>query len=144
LSMRTLIHALTVGALVAAALASPGALAKPMGIVLPPKGPLPIPGVPVKPPPIPGVPVKPPTGVFGIVIPHPHPDPDDHWGWWHHRRPSRWMVEGGYTVPTGTAPMATPSVSGPCTCLTKTYLGDGRVEFQDICTKEAAIAAPGS
>jgi hypothetical protein len=34
---------------------------------------------------------------------------------------------------------ATP-VSGPCTCLTKTYTQDGLVVFADVCTKEAASA----
>jgi hypothetical protein len=34
---------------------------------------------------------------------------------------------------------ATP-VSGPCTCLTKTYTEDGLVVFADVCTKEAASA----
>ena len=34
---------------------------------------------------------------------------------------------------------ATP-VSGPCTCLTKTYTADGLVVFADVCTKEAASA----
>jgi hypothetical protein len=31
-------------------------------------------------------------------------------------------------------------VSGPCTCLTKTYTADGLVVFADVCTKEAASA----
>ncbi len=29
-----------------------------------------------------------------------------------------------------------------CTCLTKTYLDDGSVLFQDVCTREAAAASP--
>ena len=29
-----------------------------------------------------------------------------------------------------------------CTCLTKTYLQDGSVQFKDVCTTEAAIASP--
>jgi hypothetical protein len=143
--MRTLIHAVAASALVAGALGSPTAFAKPMQPVL---------GVVInkpKPPgpPVLGVPVKPPKGVLGIVIPHPHPD-HDHWGsgwwWWHHHQ-SPWIVEEPVPmrtapVATRTVPMATPSVSGPCTCLTKTYLGDGSVQFQDICTKEAAIGTP--
>jgi hypothetical protein len=36
------------------------------------------------------------------------------------------------------APVA--PVSGPCTCLTKTYTADGLVVFADVCTKEAASA----
>jgi hypothetical protein len=39
----------------------------------------------------------------------------------------------------GTLPVTTPTVGGPSTCLTKTYLADGSVEFR----KEAAIATPG-
>jgi hypothetical protein len=31
-------------------------------------------------------------------------------------------------------------VSGPCTCLTKTYTPDGLVVFADVCTNEAASA----
>jgi hypothetical protein len=31
-------------------------------------------------------------------------------------------------------------VSGPCTCLTKTYTADGLVVFADVCTQEAASA----
>jgi hypothetical protein len=148
LSLRTLIHTIAAGALVAAALVPAAALAKPMGIIINPKPP--VLGVVVKPPhPVLGIVLPPhpipPHPITGIVIP-PHPDHDhdhDDWGWWHHH-PSRWMVEGGYALPARTVPMATPSASGPCTCLTKTYLGDGRVEFADICTKEAAIATPGS
>jgi hypothetical protein len=33
-------------------------------------------------------------------------------------------------------------VTAPCNCLTKQYLSDGSVLFQDICTKEAAMATP--
>ena len=32
------------------------------------------------------------------------------------------------------------SAPGPCTCLTKNYTPDGRVVFQDLCTKEMASA----
>ena len=143
MSTRTWIHAIAAGALVAAALTPPAAFAKPMGILLPPKGPHPIPGIPVNPPSIPGVPVKPPK-IMGILVPHPDHD-HDHWGsgWWWHHHGSPWMVEQGYAVPTRTVPLTTPTVGGPCTCLTKTYLSDGSVEFRDICTKEAATAMPG-
>jgi hypothetical protein len=155
--MRTLIHALAAAALVATALAPPTALAKPMGIVLPPKPigvvlppkPMPILGITVKPKPILGIVIPPkPHPILGIVIP-PHPDHDhDHWGgwwWWHHHH-TPWIVEQAYSVPMRTVPVATSTYrapSGPCTCLTKTYLADGSVQFQDVCTKEAAIAAPG-
>ncbi len=43
------------------------------------------------------------------------------------------------------ATVAAPQVvQAPCNCLTKQTLADGGVLFQDICTKEAAIAAPQS
>jgi len=32
--------------------------------------------------------------------------------------------------------------TAPCNCLTKQYLGDGSVLFQDLCTKETAMATP--
>jgi hypothetical protein len=34
------------------------------------------------------------------------------------------------------------AVTQPCNCLTKQYLDDGSVLFNDICTKEAAVATP--
>jgi hypothetical protein len=37
---------------------------------------------------------------------------------------------------------ATQAVQPTCTCLTKRYLDDGSVLFQDICSKEAALATP--
>ena len=37
---------------------------------------------------------------------------------------------------------AAPAAAAPCNCLTKQNLPDGSVLFQDICTKESAIAAP--
>ena len=47
------------------------------------------------------------------------------------------------------APQAVPQVGpqvaeAPCNCLTKQNLPDGSVLFQDICTKESAIAPPQS
>jgi hypothetical protein len=39
-----------------------------------------------------------------------------------------------------TVPPAAPAQA--CTCLTKTYLADGSVQFKDICTTEMAIATP--
>jgi hypothetical protein len=61
-----------------------------------------------------------------------------------------------YTAPTPTytapAPTYTPPstytqapaqpVSQSCNCLTKSYMQDGSVVFTDVCTKEAAMAAP--
>jgi hypothetical protein len=41
------------------------------------------------------------------------------------------------------APTAAPQAAAePCNCLTKQSLPDGSVLFQDICTKESAIASP--
>jgi hypothetical protein len=40
------------------------------------------------------------------------------------------------------APAAPQAAAEPCNCLTKQSLPDGSVLFQDICTKESAIAAP--
>jgi hypothetical protein len=41
------------------------------------------------------------------------------------------------------APAAAPQAAAePCNCLTKQSLPDGSVQFQDICTKESAIASP--
>jgi hypothetical protein len=45
-------------------------------------------------------------------------------------------VSAGVSVP------AAPAAAAPCNCLTKQNLPDGSVLFQDICTKESAIAAP--
>jgi hypothetical protein len=44
-------------------------------------------------------------------------------------------VSAGVSVPAQAA-------AAPCNCLTKQNLPDGSVLFQDICTKESAIAAP--
>jgi hypothetical protein len=46
---------------------------------------------------------------------------------------------------TATAPVANTAAAPapqPCNCLTKQYLNDGSVLFQDICTRESAIATP--
>jgi hypothetical protein len=40
------------------------------------------------------------------------------------------------------APVSQQLAAEPCNCLTKQSLPDGSVLFQDICTKESAIAAP--
>ena len=36
----------------------------------------------------------------------------------------------------------TPRPVGPCTCLRKTYLPNGAVLFQDVCTNESAMSGP--
>jgi hypothetical protein len=58
------------------------------------------------------------------------------------------VAAGGVSAPVqatpgGPAP-APQAAEGPFNCLTKQYLPDGSVVFQDICTKESAIAAPQS
>ena len=45
-------------------------------------------------------------------------------------------------VPARVSAPAAQVVQAPCNCLTKQNLPDGSVLFQDICTKESAIAAP--
>jgi hypothetical protein len=37
---------------------------------------------------------------------------------------------------------AAPTASGPCTCLRKTYLPNGAVLFEDVCTNESAVNPP--
>jgi len=46
------------------------------------------------------------------------------------------------TRPVVTATNAPAVATAPCNCLTKQYLSDGSVLFQDLCTKEAATATP--
>jgi hypothetical protein len=50
----------------------------------------------------------------------------------------RWIAIDDGIDAAPVAPVA--PVSGPCTCLTKTYTQDGLVVFADVCTKEAASA----
>ena len=45
-------------------------------------------------------------------------------------------------VPAAVSVPAAPAAAAPCNCLTKQNLPDGSVLFQDIYTKESAIAAP--
>jgi hypothetical protein len=100
----------------------------------------------------------PPGGGHGPVV---WPGHGDNWGhgWdrgygWNHwygwNRGYGWryrpeiIVEGqpqaiGVSAPVQSAPAA---AAEPCNCLTKQSLPDGSVLFQDICTKESAIAAP--
>jgi hypothetical protein len=62
---------------------------------------------------------------------HPH---------WHH---AHWgVVDGQVPVAVDTAAQTVATPTAPCNCLTKQYLDDGSVLFQDICTKEAALATP--
>jgi hypothetical protein len=97
----------------------------------------------------------------------PHPTPvgpkpvhghGDNWGhgWYHgygwRDRPEI-IVEGqpgaiAVAAPAQGTPAYAPAYAAPqaaaepCNCLTKQSLPDGSVLFQDICTKESAIAAP--
>jgi hypothetical protein len=50
------------------------------------------------------------------------------------------VYQGPRTVVTATD--APTVATAPCNCLIKQYLEDGSVLFQDLCTKEAAVAAP--
>ena len=106
----------------------------PLGVVVHPHGPM---GIIIKPKPIGWIPH--PIGV--IVKPHPHPWPPISWCKWHYCGP-HWVPGGGTVVtePIATTPVAAaPVAAAPCTCLTKTYLRDGSVLFQDVCTRESAI-----
>jgi len=68
------------------------------------------------------------------------------WWWKHHHHP-HWgvvdygTVDGAVDATVGTT-VNTAVAPAPCNCLTKQYLDDGSVLFQDICTKEAALATP--
>jgi hypothetical protein len=91
-----------------------------------------------------GVIIK-PKPIVGIIInPKPHWPPMVNWCKWHYCGP-HWgpVVTGGVGIVgarvVATAPVA-PAQS--CTCLTKTYLQDGSVQFKDVCTTETAIASP--
>jgi hypothetical protein len=79
-----------------------------------------------------------------IGFPHPHP----HWQWqwnWRNRYVSIPAAVGVAAV-GGAVYAATPSrpaaPAPTCTCLTKEYLPDGSTLFKDVCTNEAAMAAP--
>jgi hypothetical protein len=78
------------------------------------------------------------------------------WYRWNHgygwRNRPEIIVEGqpqavGVSAPVQSAPVYAPAAAPqaaaePCNCLTKQSLPDGSVLFQDICTKESAIASP--
>jgi hypothetical protein len=59
---------------------------------------------------------------------------------WMCRRPIHVVRYGGY-YPVAAAAIARP-VAASCTCLRKTYLPNGAVLFQDVCTNESAINPP--
>jgi hypothetical protein len=81
----------------------------------------------------PGTYVPPPIALWPPS--HDHP-------WWITFHHPHWGV-GEYDTTLVSAPVATAATStAPCNCLTKQYLDDGSVLFQDICTKEAAMATP--
>ena len=144
---RSSIYALAAVALVgAAALPPTGASAHlPMGVMIKPK----VQGLMLPPHPVMGVVLHPVHPVLGVII-HPQPpivfNNPPHFWWHHHHAPV--LIEGGETIretihetsrvsaPVASAPTA------PCNCLTKSYLQDGSVQFNDICTKESAIATP--
>ena len=69
-----------------------------------------------------------------------------HWHNWYHG-PKVIVTVAPEAVPVAApvqaAPVAaTPVSAAPCSCLTKQSLPNGGVLFQDICTKESAIATP--
>ena len=111
-------------------------------------------------------------GITCLACNLPHPQPvgpkpvnghGDNWGHgWNHgygwNRGYGWRnrpeiyVEGrpeaiAVSAPVQSAPAYAPAAAPqaaaePCNCLTKQNLPDGSVLFQDICTKESAIASP--
>ena len=61
----------------------------------------------------------------------------------HHHKHARWhrgTVIVGTGVAAGVATYA--ATTGPCTCLTKSYLENGTVVFKDVCTQEMAMNPP--
>ena len=65
---------------------------------------------------------------------HGGPGMHGHYHHWHH-----WAhYDRVYVRPVSYAVRTT--TPGPCTCLTKNYTPEGRVVFQDLCTKEMASA----
>jgi hypothetical protein len=68
-----------------------------------------------------------------------HPGhPGGHWGHWGHYHHYVHFHDRIYVRPVSYA--VRTSTPGPCTCLTKNYTPEGRVVFQDLCTKEMASA----
>jgi len=64
--------------------------------------------------------------------------PGGHWGHWGHYHHYVHFHDRIYVRPVSYAVRTT--TPGPCTCLTKNYTPEGRVVFQDLCTKEMASA----
>ena len=62
--------------------------------------------------------------------------PGGHWGHWGRYHHYVHFHDRVYVRPVSYAVRA----PGPCTCLTKNYTPEGRVVFQDRCTKEMASA----
>jgi len=62
-----------------------------------------------------------------------------HWRIHEHRHFVRWHNHI-WIRPVGYVEGVTTVQPGPCTCLTKNYTPEGRVVFQDLCTKEMASA----
>jgi hypothetical protein len=60
---------------------------------------------------------------------------------WMCRRPVHIVRYGGY-YPVAAATLAPAPVAASCTCLRKTYLPNGAVLFQDVCTNESAVNPP--
>jgi hypothetical protein len=74
-----------------------------------------------------------------------HLPPPIVWWWKHHHHPHWGVVDYETPAVDGAAvdtAVDTAATTAPCNCLTKQYLDDGSVLFQDICTKEAALATP--
>ena len=65
--------------------------------------------------------------------------PGGHWGHWGHYHHYVHFHDRVYVRPVSYA--VRTSTPGPCTCLTKNYTPEGRVVFQDLCTKEMASAS---
>jgi hypothetical protein len=72
------------------------------------------------------------------------------WDRWHYGFGRPEVVVGGQPAAVGAiatggavaAPAAGQAAGEPCNCLTKQTLPDGSVLFEDICTKQSAIAPP--
>lgn len=105
-------------------------------------------------------PKEPPVGPSPNGGDHDH---DHGWNHWHNWRGGPEIVVQGIPETTvvaapaqsapvrvsapaaparSSAPVSQQLAAEPCNCLTKQSLPDGSVLFQDICTKESAIAAP--
>ena len=78
------------------------------------------------------------TLASGAAQAHHSGGPGGHWGHWGHYRHYVHFHDRVYVRPVSYA--VRTSTPGPCTCLTKNYTPEGRVVFQDLCTKEMASA----